>query len=451
MEKAFNKSKLLKYTSLLLISALVGGITPTPSLAEEDKPATEDFMSTVEYDAKVDELFKKAMQERGNGDLLSAINDFQTILNNNPFLHRVRLELAVASYMSYKPDIAIAEAQKVLDDPATPPNVRVSILAFIAQVQKNKEKMGSSRHYWRFPVSVSHLHDSNVNAGPDSYILGDVTLTPDSAKKADYGIIATAGVNHTYRTTKSYAVGGGAPASLLWQSAASVYQRNYFDEKGSDFDVYTLRTGPTLISRGNWRANVSLQEDFIRYGGKNLAYFTYLLPSWTYYITDSLHSIFDVEVSRRDYTQSSDQGRDSVFMSGRLSLGKTFRADQFSLFGGFQYFNENAKDSQYCTDGINFFVDGKWKIIEQSIAYVLYNHTETRYDEPPLPGTAGFDKSRDEITRIWTFGLNYTFKDLGFLSDWTVDGKLRRTKTDSNLDAYEYTRTETFLTLSHTF
>jgi hypothetical protein len=352
--------------------------------------------------------------------------------------------------MSYKPEIAIAEAQKVLADPATPPNVRVSILAFIAQVQQNMKKMGKSRHYWSFPVSISYLHDSNVNAGPDSYLLGDVTLTPDSGKKSDYGIVTVAGMNHTYRTTKSVAL-GNSPANLLWQSATSVYQRNYFDEKGSDFDVYTLRTGPTLISRGNWRANISLQEDFMRYGGENLAYFTYLLPSWTLHISDSLHTSVDVEISRRDYTQKIDQGRDSVFLSSRVSLGKTFLADKFSLFGGFQYFNENADDKQYSTDGIDLFINGNWKIIKQSNAYVLYNHTETRYDDPPLPGTAGFDKSRDEISRIWTFGLNYTFNNFGVLTDWTIDGKLRRTKLYSNLDAYEYTRTETFFTLSHTF
>ena len=442
--------KIIKFVPLLLSAVLFNSHIDANAVAAENEPAMEKIMTSANYDAKVDELFQQAMKEREDGDLLAAIEDFQTILNNNPFLHRVRLELAVASFMAYKPDIAIAEAQKVLDDPATPPNVRVAILAFIAQVQQNMNKMGASPHYWSFPVSISYLQDSNVNAGPGSYLLGDVTLTPDSKKRSDAGIITTAGMNHTYRTGKNIKL-GKSPASLLWQSAASVYQRNYFDEKSYDFDVYTLRTGPTLISRGNWRANISLQEDFMRYGGENLAYFTYLLPSWTLHISDSLHTTVDLEMSRRDYTQKQDKGRDSVFLSGRVSLGKTFMADKFSLFGGIQYFNENADDSQYSTDGMNYFIDATWKIIEQSNAYVLYDHTETRYDEPPLPGTPGFAQSRDEICRIWTYGINYTFKNAGVLTDWTVDGKVRRTKMDSNLDAYEYTRTETFFTLSHTF
>ncbi len=448
MKKIINNVAPLLLSAVLLSGNCISSAL-ADEIAEEKEAPTTKTMTSVEYDAKVDELFKKAMKNREAGDLFSAIEDFETILNNNPFLHRVRLELAVASYMAYKPEIAIEEAQKVLDDPDTPPNVRISILAFIAQVQQNMKDV-KSRHYWRFPVSIGYVQDSNVNAGPDSYLLGDVTLTPDSQKKSDAGIVTSAGINHTYRTTKSYAI-GGSPANLLWQSVARAYQRNYFDEKANDFDVYTLRTGPTLISKRDWRANLSLQEDFIRYGGKDLAYFTYLLPSWTLHITDSLHTNVDFEVSRRDYTQQTDQGRDSIFLAGRVSLGKTFQADKFSLFGGFQYFNENADDKQYSNDGINFFLDGKWKIIEQCKAYVLYNHTEAWYDEAPLPGTAGFDKSRDEIGRVWTFGINYTFEDFSILSDWTADAKVRRTDLSSNLEAYEYTRTETFFTLSHTF
>lgn len=83
-----------------------------------------------------EQLFREAMQALEDNRLKTAREALQTILRNDPSLHRARLELAVTYYRSLQYVEARRLAQQVLDDPATPPQVRISILAFLAQVDR---------------------------------------------------------------------------------------------------------------------------------------------------------------------------------------------------------------------------------------------------------------------------------------------------------------------------
>ncbi|MAY42127.1 MAG: hypothetical protein CMI05_07465, partial [Oceanospirillaceae bacterium] len=122
---------------------------------------------TTEEQFDPEAFFKQGMKEREEGAPYKSIESFQTILSNKPALHRARLELAVAYMQTLQYQEAEQQAQAVLDDPQTPPSVRVSILAFLAQLKKDAEQL-IPQHDHKFNLSAGILFDSNVNVGPSS-------------------------------------------------------------------------------------------------------------------------------------------------------------------------------------------------------------------------------------------------------------------------------------------
>lgn len=455
MLQTSHKRKKLKSTALSLALASLMLVSPTSTLFAEEAAST---VSDEEFRRQTEELFRQAVEKRDTGDIFSSIEDFQTILSNQPKLHRARLEMAVAFYQTYKFEQAVKEAQIVLDDPDTPPNVRVSILAFMAQVKQDAEKLSTGQNTWKFPVEFGYVYDTNVNVGPTG--VADTGLLPGAGKTSDSGFVASAGIEHTFQTGKRYDW-GSEPTTLLWQSGANVYIRDYINEDDYDLHVISLRTGPTFVTTGSWRANLTWQEDIIAWGGDKYAIFSYLLPSYTWHWGDTgFESTIDGIISRRDYSKDGYKGRNSVYLAPRVSVGYTFYDAKVAVQSGIQYINENASDSFYSNDAVNVYARGNWKFLEHSSLYGGYSHTQSRYDSPydfgaplvdPTLLNAGWGNSRDEIERKYTIGFTHTFKDFGCLTDWTLKGEVVHTRMDSNLKAYDYSRSESMLTLSRRF
>jgi len=405
----------------------------------------ESIYKGVDFDPAVEAQFQEAMKQRESGDISAAIEILQTVLANQPMIHRARLELAVAYYQSMRYEEAVANAEKVLEDPETPPNVRATILAFLAQV-KQEQAAPVSRHHWRFPVELGYIYDTNVNVGPNDTIIDGFVFSPDDVAQSDSGIILQAGVEHAYQTGKQFQI-GKSQAQLLWQSGLNAYRRSYFEETDSTFDVLTIRTGPTLVARGKWSANLSIQDDYIRYGDEELANYLYLLPTFTYHVTDSLEVTTDAIVSRRDFTNSLYEGRDSVYLLGRVSVGYTMLEGAVSLQGGVDIFDENADENQWSNTGTDLFVGGIWKALENDHIFAQINWTDAEYDEPPT----GFTSSRDEDQWRYTVGVNHKFAGPEWLKDWKAELKFVYTENDANLDPFDYDRAETYVTMSKTF
>jgi hypothetical protein len=440
-----HSNKLKKYkilTAILSLSSLLTLSVPFVLHAQEASPTLTD----EQFHQQMEDLFRQAMKQRESGNIYSSIEDFQSILSTQPKLHRARLEMAVAYYQIYKFDEAVKEAEIVLNDPETPPNVRVSILAFMAQVKQDAERLNQGQSTWKFPVEFGYVYDTNINIGPDSTV-----VVPGDEKQRDSGVMFSVGIDHTYQTGKRYNLGKN-PANLLWQSGVNIYNKSYLNEDDYNLSVVSLRTGPTLVTTGSWRSNLTLQEDIISWGGEKYAIFSYLLPSYTWHFGDTgFESTADAVISRRDYSRPGYRGRDSVYLAPRLSVGYTFYNGKLAALTGIQYINENAKDDAYSQDAISFFLTGSWKFLEHNTLFAGYIQTESRYDAAPVPGLPDWGSPRDEINRQYKLGYIHTFKDFGWLTDWDFNAEVIHTSANSNLPAYDYSRSETTITLSRRF
>ena len=398
-------------------------------------------------DAEVE--FKKAVSSRDAGDLADSIVIFQSILSEDPSLHRARLELAVAYYRSTLYDEAEKQAKKVLDDPDTPATVRLSIIAFLAQIKSERKRFTAVKSSFRPSVSVGFLHDTNVNVGPSSSAINIGTqtlrLAAGSTPQSDSAFTASVGLNHTYQTGKILNVGGRS-AAVLWQSQAALYTKQYNDLSEFNLDVVSLSTGPALVVPKHWRGKVSLRLDNIELGSDRLALYTSLLPSSTWQIGNSAEFTVDASFVDRDYKQTLDEARDSFYKSVGVTVGKRYSNAKVSVQAGLNFFDEDADNDRYSRDGFKASVGASWKAWKDGVVYTKFSQREAEHDAPE----PGFGVKRDERTEEFVLGFRHKFGGK-YLNKWVVNGKYSNTDNNTNIDLFTYDREVTSVTLSRSF
>jgi hypothetical protein len=395
----------------------------------------------AEYDPQ--KAFEEAEARARAGENAEAARIYQTILSNRPDLHRARLELAVAYYRLQELNKAREEAEKVLNDPATPEKVKIKIRNFLANV-----KAAGPAHKWTPYLSVGWINDDNVNVGPggDSFVIGSNTYrSPGASAKADNGITLYAGIDHQYMFPKTYGFGERV-LNFIWQSQASFYDIDLFEENDYDLEVLHLSTGPAFTAEDGWRANMSLQADISQLGHDRYATFVGLNPSVTWPVkTRNTEMTVDVLVQDRKYHQDEDDGRDSTFSIGTVSINHIFANDKWSVQGGLSLLLENADAGWYSNDGYEVYV-GINRRYRKANVYARYAYLDLDYDEDvPV-----FNQTRHEDTDTLLLGFNYLLSS-GWLNKWSVTGNYQYTDTDSNINFYDYDRNQVELAIERTF
>lgn len=427
----------MKHKHLLNTLLLLGGlfcVAGSHALAAEDD---------------TEAAFKKAMGARDAGDILGSIEIFQTILGMEPSLHRARLELAVAYYRAIQYAEAERQAKEVLDDPDTPQSVRLSVLAFLAQVKAEHERFIAERHSFRPSIAIGYLHDDNVNVGPTSDVINIGTATlrlaPGSSPQSDDAFTLSATLNHSFKTGKLVNIAGKS-AAVLWQSQAALYTRQYDELSEFNLDVVSLSTGPAFIVPKQWRGTVSLRADHIELGSERLALYLSVLPSVTWQLNNTTELSLNASLVDRDFKQAVDEGRDSDYRSIGLTLGKRYVANKVSVQGGIALFNEDANNDVFSRDGTQIFVGANWEAWKDGSLYANFSQRDYKHDDPePL-----FNEKRDEREQQFVIGARHEFKD-GYLNKWVLSGDYKYTDNSSNVDIFEFDRELISASFSRTF
>ena len=398
---------------------------------------------TTEEQFDPEAFFKQGMKEREEGAPYKSIESFQTILSNKPALHRARLELAVAYMQTLQYREAEQQAQAVLDDPQTPPSVRVSILAFLAQLKKDAEQL-IPQHDHKFNLSAGILFDSNVNVGPSSDVIninGDLLDITSGQPVSDSALVLTAGYDHSYRTGKTLRF-GQSTGMLFWQSGATLYNRGYDEEGEFDLTVLSLRTGPAIVTNSKLRGNIALQADHIRLGDEKLANYIGIQPSLTWAFDASTELTIDAEVTERDFEQESDQGRDAEYYAVGASLGKGYKNNTVGVQAGFEYFNTQAREAEYSNDGWGAYAGVNWQVKPEGSVFGRLSYNESEYGGI----VTGVGKVRDEEEIQLIIGGKHMIAN-----EFELSLLWMRTEAESNVELYEYERNQISFNVSRKF
>jgi len=401
-------------------------------------------------DPEIEAYFEEGMAALEDDRLATAIEKFKNILAIDPSLDRAQLELALAYHRTLRYEEAEKLAQEVLDDPLTPPEVRVTVLAFLAQVKRDSEIFGQKHQFVPF-VMGGIMRDSNVNVGPTNanIRIGDVdqTLTQESLKQADNAYVLNTGIDHLYQSGKRVQL-GERTGMLLWQSGASVYSRQY--NKANDYDmvVASLNTGPAMLMLRHWRASLQLQSDYLTLGDKALGWFNGVKPSITWQQTDS-EVTWDAQYTRRFYHQDIDKDREGDYVTTGLSGGHYFDNRRVVISGGGRLIKLYADDDQYGYKGFQVHTGISADTYKNGSAYARAQYGYYDYDGKDSIAL----KAREEHEYIATLGLSHEYNEPGdLLKGWVANLFWERTQNDSNVgQLYSYKRYQGMLSLSRDF
>lgn len=429
------KSKTRRWVDTLLGAALLAG------------SAT---LQAVQEDPEVEAQFQAGLDALQQNELKTAIQTFSKILDTDPDLHRARLELALAYYRSLRYEDAEKLAQKVLDDPSTPPEVRVTILAFLAQIKRDSSQFGQKHSFTPF-VMGGVMHDSNVNVGPTNANLriGEVPvkLTQNSLKRSDNATVLNVGVDHLYQSGKRVEF-GERTGMLVWQSGLSVYNREYNRTGDFDMTVASVSTGPAVLMLRHWRASLQFKADYLRLGGGYLGLFSSVNPSITWQFANGELN-WDALYTRRYYKRNIDSGREGDYFSTGLGLGRYFNNRRVAVTAGGRAIKFLADDDQFGYTGAQAYAGVSTDTYRNGSAYARQRVAYFNYDGDDTL----FQKERDDWEYRTTLGLSHEFNEPGdLLRNWVANIFWERTENDSNIGKlYSYERYQSMISLSRNF
>jgi hypothetical protein len=399
---------------------------------------------------EVESQFQEGMQALQEERLKSAVEAFRNILDADPSLNRVKLELALSYYRSLRYADAQQLAQEVLDDPLTPPEVRVTVLAFLAQVKRDSERYGQKHEFTPY-ASFGVMHDSNINVGPanQNIRIGDIsaTLTPESLKQSGNAGVLSAGVNHLYQSGKRVQL-GERTGMLVWQSAADVYWRKYHDYGDYDIGVASVSTGPAVLLLRHWRASLQLRTEYLNLGHHTLGWFHSLNPSFTWQFNNAELN-WDALYTHRYYARDIDSGREGDYVATGLNYGHYMNNRRVALTGGARLIKFMADDDQYGYKGFQVSGGISTKTYKNGSAYARARYGYYDYDgKDPT-----FDKARQENEYVLTLGLSHEYNEPeDLLKGWVANLFWERTENNSNIgQLYSYQRYQSMLSISRNF
>lgn len=209
--------------------------SPSPSRAE-DSPAKTDFDASLQQD------FLEGMASYAAGDYRHAEAKFRLILDKDPRLIRVRLELARTLFMEKKDEQS--DYQFRLAAAAHPPSmVARNIVRFREAIR--------ARRSWRFNFNIGFAPDSNINSATDKQSV-DI-----------YGLPFQLDPSARARSGTGFFAGGDASVRLRRLTKVPIYLGAYgqwtqYPDHRFDDAYIGVQAGPELqLAKGRLRATAT--------------------------------------------------------------------------------------------------------------------------------------------------------------------------------------------------
>ena len=387
----------------------------------------------AEYMGDPDFDFWYALAAMEAGDPNQGIFALERVLTVHPDSRRARLELARAHFRLGDYGRARSEFRRVLEtDP--PPKVERRIRAHLDAMDAREQRRGPQWVGW---VETGLGNDSNVNSGPDEFLLGPFRLEEAEADGDSYASLG-AGARGRIPLEEGRAVYGRAELETLRHSDLSDFDNTVLDAAGGyqwGGPRYRVRTG---LEAGSYRLDGDAYQD--RYG---------VAASGRYRSPAGWGAGAFLRLRRLDYADSNT--RDSDFsllgVTGEQSLPLAWQprlATSLLLGAERPTASGEAARARAHRDlrGLNLGLTLRPRA--DLTARLGLRALMSEYDEGEtlliqLP-------ARDETLRSADLLVHWEPAP-----GWRVTPSIRYSANDSNVDIYEYRRTRYEVALRYTF
>lgn len=346
MRKPYVKARIMLATSLLFGSGGVG-------YAQQQFPHTDNPQAQLmALDAlrrqdprNLDNQFLYATLAASIKDHAKAAEAYEDILEENPNLPRIKLDLAL-SYIYLN---RFSEAQRLLQEVLkgdVPPEVRKNVQPML---DKCEEELKTHRLQGSFAVGMHS--DTNPASAPASGQIAirfagqdlNFTLDNNARRRSDVQIFSSLAATHDYRPLSQPL----DDAELGWRTTGSLYKSEYNHNDPLNLSIVNMQTGPTFTGLDN-KLNVQL----------GMGYTHILLDNTTfqksfqgniaaqYLLSDTTQIRGFIEQQRRTFSNTDETGildiRDGHMQS--VAIGATHALTQKDIVDAdLRVMNEDTK------------------------------------------------------------------------------------------------------------
>ncbi len=354
------------------------------------------------------------------GEIELAIKKFIEMLDIDPTLHRVRLELAASYFQIGRYDDSRVELNTVLK--AKPPEpVKKNILKLLAAIDERTKKV-----FTNLRLSQSIQRDTNISSGPEEERIpvsgGTLLLTKKQRELEDWVTVTNFYGNILY----DFGVRNG----LAWNTTGSFYRSHCFDYYEFGFLQGGATTGPWWIGkRGILKLPVGYSQS--DYGHEHLFDTASFSPSYEYHFTNyfSLRGLFSYRDEK--YEPSDKEGYDNVNRVYDLSPSFYFNNRRDIITLAISHENSNARQNRHSFEAIHYSISYFKKILRNTEFFARYRYTNREFDTKPLLYTQDREDKRHSFYAVLSRNFSkYFFASLhySYLSN------------DSNADLYDFDR-----------
>jgi tetratricopeptide (TPR) repeat protein len=399
-------------------------------------PIFREIAGTVET---MDIMFWAASAAAGAGNADAAIENFKRMLEIDPSLYRVRLELATVYFRMGRYDDARAELRTVLE--ARPPEpVRNNIEKMLAAIDERTRRVFAGVR-----GSLGIQRDGNVSAGPDKEFItipeGRGTIGPLTETQkglSDWVTVGTAFGTFTY----DY----GDRGSWMWNTTGSFYQTHNFKYHQFDYTQLRVTTGPWWVGS---RSILKLPAGYAynMYEHEDLYHSYDFAPSYEYFFTPrfSLQGIYSY--ARETYAYSAvpaddRTGQDGVIRAWELNPNLYFnnRKDILSFYIGDE--DSNTKSRVYTYDAINLGV-AYFKLFElwngEMEFYGRYRYTRREYATPAVLWPSAFLRTDERHNFYFVLSRNISKNLFASISYNFINNESNTELYDFEKDVWAFT------------
>lgn len=362
-----------------------------------------------------------------------AVFAFERVINTNPKWQEARLQLATAYFLADNTPAAKQEVARLQDSPNLRSNVANSIEKLKTAIAR-KELMQSES--FKQAVSLGIGFDSNVNAGSaedDIFIPvlnANVPLTPESQETESSHWLASYKANYSKLLTQKQRIEIGGQFSTNRFNEAADFNRTILQIRGGTtflFDQFTISANAQV--KPLWLDGELYRTAFRISGGLGF------LVNKRLMLKGSINTgIVENDVDERLDTDNFG-----------LGLSAAYRQGLYQHFLSWSYLEDSAKDSGYSyqgkdTNSVTYQISFPFKE-EFLFSGALAISTQLFHDEHPL-----FQTVRDETLFQISNSISYEI-----MSNVRLSANLSFQNKDSNVELYEYNRTDFSIIINASF
>lgn len=195
------------------------------------------YARAVQHPGDVSLVYKVAEMAIARGDYEAAIGLYERVLDFNPQLVQVRLQLGRLYYRLGSYESARSYLAPLAQSGQLSAVERENVAAYLTEIERRL-----SPNQWSLYAQAGVRYQSNASYGPSSRIvIGDdvaALLPPSYAAKADGSVFGLAAVRHVYDF--------GNQRGDVWESNLNLYYSQQFDLQRLNLGFVEFNSGPRL-------------------------------------------------------------------------------------------------------------------------------------------------------------------------------------------------------------